>query len=267
MAESHRRLSIGSASRGVGLRSSMPTVRRRLFATTLAAIVELTLISIAVCSVDGRRFDLGEGRTFEVELIRSSAPPALDRHRQPSVSARASAVDPARPAPPSASGLAAEAAPPPTSPGHSDADLREVLAQVSRCAAGNPDRLSEDQRRACDAQLAAVARRSPVIDVLPAEKRKTFDAVAKAYQLHHAPMPVAIGGLGQAADARPGGPIPGGERWRAPEGAHLPSLRCTLALGPAKRDRKVRPPPHSLVLGPCALRPGTGVLTEEADIP
>ena len=151
----------------------------------------------------------------------------------------------------------------PTSP-----DLSHILSPIARCAAGHVDRLTEEQRHGCNARLPDDARRAPVIDGIPTEKCQVFDAVATAYAVHRVPMPVATGGVGTQAEARPSGPIPGGERWRPPEGAHLPSLRCTLVLGTSDKAHKApQPPPHSPGLGPCALRPGAGVLTEEADIP
>ncbi len=235
-------------------------------AAFVAATLDLALIALVVCGTDGGPRVPADGPTVEVQLLRPAAPLRRRAVPGPPPAMETAAVSPGQ-MPPPRDGPTAEDASASAPSGPSGADLRRVLARVSRCAAGDLDRLSEDERRDCDARLAAVARQAPVIDAIPQDKRRTFNAVVAAYCLRHAPTPVATGGVAGLSDRRPDGPTPGGERWQAPEGTHLPSLRCSVPLGPVRKDRKVRPPPHSLVLGPCTLRPGVGVLTEEADIP
>jgi len=235
-------------------------------AAFVAATLDLALIALGVCGTDGGPRVPADGPTVDVQLLRPAVPLRRRAVPGPPPAMGTASVSPGL-LPPPHDGPTAEDAPASAPSGPSVTDLRQVLARVSRCAAGNLDRLSEEERGDCDARLAAVARQTPVIDAMPQAKRRTFDAVVAAYGLRHAPTPVATGGVAGPSDRRPDGPIPGGERWRAPDGTHAPNLRCSVPLGPVRKDRKVRPPPHSLVLGPCALRPGVGVLTEEADIP
>jgi hypothetical protein len=115
-----------------------------------------------------------------------------------------------------------------------DAERRHCRNQIDaengrRAAHGADERLAR--------RLAALSS-APRIDIIPAEKRAYYDAVAAAYsqQSHGPPM----------AGLQPG------------VGCSIKFSGLTIA--------KAKPPPYSLHLGPCFIAPSQGFLTEESQI-
>lgn len=237
------------------MKNETANLPRRALATGLAACAHLLVLLLLGWKIPRLAVAVpAEERASAIEL--TLLRPVRPRSRASAKPARpAMAPSPApkvltAPAQPNAAPNAAPTMTAPAAPGAATAtgpadcepeDL-PLLTEAEKARCRNQVDADKDRRMARDAdgRLAReVARLKavPRIDIMPAEKRAYYDAVAQAYdqQTHGPPM-----------------------------AGRLPGPACGLRF----LGKKPATPPHSLKLGPlpCVILPPQGFLTEESGI-
>jgi hypothetical protein len=217
--------------------------RRRIAAVALAMAAHVAMLGLLLTG-GGRVFlaPLDLQRPTEVWLappliLRPPMPqPQVPRSEPQSPSARqpaptaAASPGPAAPSPTTSPSGPSTAPPSPNGEG-----LAASLRKWVGCAHPDAAWMSDAERDACRERLASGAESAPHLQGMPATKLAYFTAVAKAQA--------------DWASGRDAG--------------HGPGIGCMVHFGPGKR---LQPPPHALVLGPCMIEPPRGSLDVDVDI-